>query len=431
MLAVNSAKVNQVSMYSLCLAPPRGSSTNARTAGWVVGLTVLQIAVAAAMVLLELSPSLRALHLLVGTAVWVALVALAVHSAGTPAAAEAPDSSDASATQPPSRRAAAASEPSQPSPAALSAVPRPSVARDFITLTKPRIISLLLVTTIAPMFITDHGMPPFDLVLWVAIGGYLMAGGANAINMWFDRDIDQIMTRTRTRPIASGRISPAVGLTFGVTLGAAAFAILWFMANPLTAWLALGGLLFYVFIYTMWLKRSTPQNIVIGGAAGAFPPMIGWAAVTGDISPASVALFAIVFFWTPPHFWALALYRKGDYAKAGVPMLPVVAGVRETKRQMFAYALLLPLAALPAFLGIAGPLYLAGALVLGFTFLARAWAVLRSPDADIGDPALQRPAKRMFDFSIVYLFGLFVLVMLDGGLGLTAPLADLAAGFGE
>jgi len=311
------------------------------------------------------------------------------------------------------------------------AAPGLATVGDFVQLLKPRVMSLVVLTGVAGMAVAPGSLHPaleIVAILCIAVG----AGASGAINMWYDRDIDAIMNRTCGRPIPQGRVAPEEALAFGIILSGFAVMTMGLALNWLAAGLLAFTIGFYVFVYTMWLKRRTPQNIVIGGAAGAFPPMIGWAAVTGDISPASVALFAIVFFWTPPHFWALALYRKGDYAKAGVPMLPVVAGVRETKRQMFAYALLLlPLAALPAFLGIAGPLYLAGALVLGFTFLARAWAVLRSPDADIGDPALQRPAKRMFDFSIVYLFGLFVLVMLDGGLGLTAPLADLAAGFGE
>ena len=292
---------------------------------------------------------------------------------------------------------------------AVHAAPR-SLARDFVTLTKPRIISLLLVTTIAPMFITDRGMPPLDLVLWVAIGGYLMAGGANAINMWFDRDIDQVMTRTRTRPIASGRISPAVGLTFGISLGAAAFAILWFMANPLTAWLALSGLLFYVFIYTMWLKRTTPQNIVIGGAAGAFPPLVGWAAVTGGLDLAALYLFAIIFYWTPPHFWALALIKRREYARAGIPMMPVVRSEKRTKVEMLIYSLLLvPLTIMPSVFGALGPFYGVAAALLGGRLIWDAVRVLR--EQQVG-PA----AWRMYKYSLLYLALLFVAMGLDRAL---------------
>jgi protoheme IX farnesyltransferase len=284
------------------------------------------------------------------------------------------------------------------------------VARDLVTLTKPRIISLLLLTTIAPMFITDRGVPPLDLVLWVAIGGYLMAGGANAINMWFDRDIDQIMARTKTRPIASGRISPAVGLTFGIALGAAAFAIFWLLVNPLAAWLALAGLLFYVFIYTVWLKRSSPQNIVIGGAAGAFPPLVGWAAVTGGLDLAALYLFAIIFYWTPPHFWALALIKRREYARAGIPMLPVTRGERRTKVEMLIYSiLLLPLTIMPSLFGALGPFYGIAAALLGARLIWDAVRVLR--EQPVG-PA----AWRMYKYSLLYLALLFVAMGVDRAL---------------
>ena len=197
-----------------------------------------------------------------------------------------------------------------------------SLARDLLALTKPRVISLLLVTAVAPMFITDRGLPPLSLIGWVLLAGFLMAGGANAINMWFDRDIDLHMARTRLRPVASGRLVPGAALLFGIALGGVSFALFWRFANPLAAWLALAGLLFYVFVYTMWLKRSSPQNIVIGGAAGAFPPLVGWAAMTGSLGLTALYLFAIVFYWTPPHFWALALIKEQDYARAGIPMMP-------------------------------------------------------------------------------------------------------------
>jgi protoheme IX farnesyltransferase len=247
--------------------------------------------------------------------------------------------------------------------------------------------------------------------------------------MWYDRDIDAVMARTCERPIPAGRVGPAEALVFGVVLSFLSVITMALAVNLVAAGLLALTIAFYVFVYTMWLKRRTPQNIVIGGAAGAFPPMIGWAAVTGDISLASIALFALIFFWTPPHFWALALFRKVDYAKAGVPMLPVVAGVRETKRQMMVYTvLLLPISLAPAFLGVAGWLYGGGALVLSLLFLRHAWLVLRTPDAEIGDKAMRLPASRMFRFSILYLFGLFVLILADGGLGLTPPIANLALG---
>src|SRR4051812_7735469 len=226
-------------------------------------------------------------------------------------------------------------------PAVDDTAPR-GLARDLLSLTKPRIISLLLVTTIAPMYVA--GRPEWTLVLAVFVGGYLMAGGANTVNMYLDRDIDDRMARTRLRPIPSGRMHPKAVLAFGVLLATAATFLLAQVANVLTAALALAGFYFYVFVYTRWLKRSTPQNIVIGGAAGAFPPLVGWAAVTGRVELTGIYLFLIIFYWTPPHFWALALLKQRDYGKAGVPMAPLVWGESETKRQMLWYtAILVPL----------------------------------------------------------------------------------------
>src|SRR5438094_1339167 len=208
---------------------------------------------------------------------------------------------------------------------------RTSLLRDMVMLTKPRIISLLLVTTIAPMFVA--GNPGWLLVLVVLVGGYLMAGGANAVNMYLDRDIDMQMSRTRLRPLPSGRMGPRAVLAFGIALATAATYLLARFTNVLTALLALAGFYFYVFVYTRWLKRTTPQNIVIGGAAGAIPPLVGWAAATGNVTVPALLLFAIVFSWTPPHFWALGLLIRRDYEAAGVPMLPVVRGERETPKQ--------------------------------------------------------------------------------------------------
>jgi protoheme IX farnesyltransferase len=297
------------------------------------------------------------------------------------------------------------------SPAGEPVVPGPpSVLTDLVTLTKPRIISLLLVTTIAPMFITDRGLPPLSLVLWVLLGGYLMAGGANAINMWFDRDIDTRMTRTKLRPIPAGRISPIAGLTFGVGLGAVAFAIFYRFVNPLAAWLALSGLLFYVLIYTAWLKRSTTQNIVIGGAAGAFPPLVGWAAMTGRIDLAAIYLFAIIFYWTPPHFWALALIKQAEYARAGVPMMPVVRGERRTKIEMLLYTIfLVPLTVMPSFFGALGPFYLAAALLLGARLLWYCVQLLR-------ESGVTPTAWRMYKYSLLYLALLFLAMGIDRAL---------------
>src|SRR3954470_5366575 len=253
----------------------------------------------------------------------------------------------------------------------------PSLLRDMVMLTKPRIISLLLVTTVAPMFVA--GNPTWVLVVVVLVGGYLMAGGANAVNMYLDRDIDTQMSRTRLRPIPSGRMGPRSVLAFGVALATAATFLLARFTNVLTALLALGGFYFYVFVYTRWLKRTTPQNIVIGGAAGAFPPLVGWASMTGTLDLTAVYLFLIVFYWTPPHFWALALLKQKDYGRAGVPMAPLVWGERETKRQMLWYTLILiPLTVLPFTFRVLGGVYLASATLLGALFIAEVVQVMRA-----------------------------------------------------
>jgi protoheme IX farnesyltransferase len=234
-----------------------------------------------------------------------------------------------------------------------------------------------------------------------------MAGGANAINMGFDRDVDTVMTRTRQRPVAAGRLSPGGALLFGITLGATAFLLLWRFANPLAACLALAGLLFYIFVYTLWLKRSSPQNIVIGGAAGAFPPLVGWAAVTGEIDLAAIYLFAIIFYWTPPHFWALALIKRDEYARAGIPMMPVVHGAHRTKLQMLGYTVMLvPLTVLPWLSGTQGALYAIAAVLLGGRLLWYCVKLLREPEAT---PL----AWRMYKFSLVYLALLFLAMAVD------------------
>ena len=220
----------------------------------------------------------------------------------------------------------------------VAATTQSTLVRDMVSLTKPRIISLLLVTTVAPMYVA--GTPARTRAV-VILGGYLMAGGANAVNMYLDRDIDDRMARTRLRPIPSGRMSGKSVLAFGIALATAATFLFAVLTNVLTAALALAGFYFYVYVYTRWLKRTTPHNIVIGGAAGAFPPLVGWAAMTGRIDLIAVYLFLIVFYWTPPHFWALALLKQRDYNKAGVPMAPLVWGERETMRQMLAYAVIL------------------------------------------------------------------------------------------
>jgi protoheme IX farnesyltransferase len=280
-----------------------------------------------------------------------------------------------------------------------------SLARDLVMLTKPRIISLLLVTTVAPMFVA--GNPGWLLVVVVLLGGYLMAGGANAVNMYLDRDIDTRMSRTKLRPIPSGRMGPRAVLAFGVALATAATFLLARFTNVLTAILALAGFYFYVFVYTRWLKRTTPQNIVIGGAAGAFPPLVGWAAMTGTIDLTAVYLFLIVFYWTPPHFWALALLKQRDYGKAGIPMAPLVWGERETMRQMMWYnVILIALTLLPAAFGAFGIIYLVSAAVLGTILLI---GVIRVGTA----VEWTKPAWWVYKFSLLYLALLFLAMVID------------------
>jgi protoheme IX farnesyltransferase len=272
-------------------------------------------------------------------------------------------------------------------------------------LTKPRIISLLLVTTVAPMFVA--GSPGLALVLIVTLGGYLMAGGANAVNMYMDRDIDDRMARTRLRPIPSGRMSGISVLAFGVALATAAtFLFAWFV-NVMSAVLALAGFYFYVFVYTRWLKRTTPHNIVIGGAAGAFPPLVGWAAMTGGVDLTAIYLFLIIFYWTPPHFWALALLKQRDYTKAGVPMAPLIWGERQTMSQMFWYTLILiGLSVMPFSFGAFGLVYLVSALVLGLVLL---WGVVRMRLAT----DWTAPAWWVYKYSLLYLALLFLAMAVD------------------
>jgi protoheme IX farnesyltransferase len=279
--------------------------------------------------------------------------------------------------------------------------------RDYVTLTKPRIMSLLLLTGAAGMFVGAGGVPPLgDLAVMLA-GLALACGGASALNHVIDRDIDKLMgKRTRSRPVAAGRVPAARALEFGLALSALSFVLLGSLANVLTAVLALVGNLFYVLVYTRWLKRSTPQNIVIGGAAGAVPPLVGWAAATGNLTLPALALFAIVFFWTPPHFWALALLIRRDYEAAGVPMLPVVRGERETARQIVLYTLaLIAVSLLPVALGTLGVPYLVAALALGGAFL---WLALR-----LRAELVPRRAAVLFHYSLAYLALLFVAMALD------------------
>jgi heme o synthase len=284
-----------------------------------------------------------------------------------------------------------------------------ATVRDYVSLTKPRIIALLLVTTVAAMFVADPSGPPLSVILWTMLGGYLAAGGAGAINHYLDRERDARMDRTRARPLVSGRIEPWHGLVFGVVLGAAATVQLALTVNVLAAALALAGLLGYVFVYTVWLKPLTPQNIVIGGAAGAVPPLVAWAAVTGGLAGTPLYLFAIVFFWTPPHFWSLSLLMKDEYARAGVPMLPVVRGEAETRRQILLYTVLLyAVSQLPFCAGAFGLVYLVCSVALGAAFIYGAWRLLRRAD--------RRSALLLYLFSLAYLAALFAAMVVDAKL---------------
>jgi len=298
-------------------------------------------------------------------------------------------------------------------PAMTPAKPR-SLLADMIMLTKPRIISLLLVTAVAPMYMA--GRPSFALALVMLLGGYLIAGGANAVNMYLDSDIDMVMARTRLRPIPGGRMGAQSVLAFGIALATAATFLLAWATNVLAAGLALTGFYFYVFVYTRWLKRTTPQNIVIGGAAGAFPPLVGWTAVTGRIDLLAVYLFLIIFFWTPPHFWALALLKQRDYKKAEIPMAPLVWGERETMNQMVWYTVvLMALTLLPFAFGALGRVYAGIATILDVALLL---AVLRVRTAK----EWTAPAWTVYKFSLLYLALLFAAMVLDRQLFFAANL---------
>lgn len=276
----------------------------------------------------------------------------------------------------------------------------------YVALTKPRIIELLLITTVPSMIVAAKGMPSFALMFWTVVGGAISAGGANAMNCYIDRDIDQLMPRTKRRPLPTHRVSPRGALTFGIALGTIAFVLMWATINLLAASLSLGALLFYVIVYTKILKRTTPQNIVIGGAAGAVPALVGWAAVTGRVELPALALFGIIFYWTPPHFWALAMRYEKDYAAAGVPMMPVVYGRRETVKHILLYSFLL-LALCLAFFSVAkaGMVYLGAALILNGIFIWHAVRLYRRPEP--------RLAWGLFKYSIYYLALLFIAAAVD------------------
>ena len=280
------------------------------------------------------------------------------------------------------------------------------LANDYLTLTKPPIIILLLITAIGGMFLAAEGIPSLQTLVLVCVGGALGAGGANAINHFLDQDIDALMSRTVKRPVASHRIPPINALAFGIVLNIGAFFVLTYWVNLLSACLTLAATLFYVLVYTGWLKRNTPQNIVIGGAAGSIPPMVGWAAVTGGLDLPALYLFTIVFFWTPPHFWALALLIQKDYKNAGVPMLPVVVGEERTTQNIFMYSLaLVALTLLFAATDAVGLIYVASAAALGVVFLVKAWNLKREQTT--------RKAKHLYLYSLLYLALLFSVMLAD------------------
>jgi len=298
---------------------------------------------------------------------------------------------------------------------AVPARHEPSIASvgDYLALMKPRVMSLVVFTALVGLMIAPGHIHPvigFTALLCVAVG----AGAAGALNMWYDADIDAVMTRTQSRPIPRGRVAPGEAFAFGMVLAGFSVAVLGLLVSWLAAALLAFTVFFYIVVYTVWLKRSTPQNIVIGGAAGAFPPMIGWAAVTNGISIEPCLLFLIIFFWTPPHFWALSLTRADDYARARVPMLPVVAGAEETRRQILLYSIaLVPIGMSPWLLGYAQATYGVTALVAGAAMVALAERVRRGRDSELAE----RAAQQLFAFSIVYLFVLFAVLLVEGGLG--------------
>ncbi len=290
--------------------------------------------------------------------------------------------------------------------------------RDYFELLKPRVMSLVIFTGLVGLVVAPghiHPVIAFTALLCIAVG----AGASGALNMWYDADIDARMARTANRPIPTGRVTPGEAFGFGITLSAGSVIVMGLAVNWVAAGLLAFTIFFYDVVYTIWLKRSTPQNIVIGGAAGAFPPMIGWAAVTGGVSLESILLFLIIFVWTPPHFWALALFRSKDYEDVGVPMLPVVAGRAETGRQILVYSLLLVAVTLvPGFIGLGGLLYTAVTALLGLAFLALAFRVWRNDEPAAQDKA----AKRLFAYSILYLFLLFSVLLVEQGFGIALPL---------
>jgi protoheme IX farnesyltransferase len=352
----------------------------------------VQSLVGGLQILTNLSEWTQTLHVALGTAIWALMAGLAV-------------TSYYAARTSPAVGASVLDEGARPRGSVRDSV------RAYVALTKPRIIELLLVTTVPAMVLAQRGIPSVGLIFWTLLGGSLAAGSANAINCYLDRDIDELMARTRRRPLPAHEVEPERAVVFGIVLGVASFVVLTWFVNLLSAFLALLAIAFYVVVYTILMKRSTPQNIVIGGAAGALPPVIGWAAVTGDIGVPALLLFALVFYWTPPHFWALSMRIRKDYAAAGVPMLPVVRGIAETSRQIGLYSILLVAISLLLFaVARLGWIYLAAAVVLGAVFLRQAWILWRQGSAPEASTA---QAIRLYRYSISYLSLLFLAVAVD------------------
>ena len=360
-------------------------------------LVVAQVLAGAANPWFRFVPAAQIIHLSLASALWGHLIAMAVVAArlkfepGEEAAA-------------PDRGVGVASE----AGASSASGSLRTVISDYVALTKPKVMSLLLVTAFGGMVLAAERLPGAGLIATVILGGALASGGASALNHWLDRDIDRLMARTATRPVASERVSGRQALVFGLILNVLAFALLWSGANLLAALLAMGGSVFYVLVYTKWLKRTTTQNIVIGGAAGAVPPLVGWAAVTGGLDLPAFYLFAIIFFWTPPHFWALALLIRRDYAAAGVPMLPVVAGEESTRRHILLYTLALMMLTILLYLATdsLGLVYLTSAIVLGLGFVVYALRLFRQTGP--------RAAAPIYRYSLLYLALLFAVIMGDG-----------------
>ena len=360
-------------------------------------LVVAQVLAGAANPWFQFAAAARVIHLSLASALWGHLIAMAV------VAARMPPEEGADAAE------RGGGEPDAEASAAPGSTLR-AVIGDYVALTKPRVMSLLLVTAFGGMVLAAEGLPGAGLIATVIIGGALASGGASALNHWLDRDIDRKMGRTASRPVASERVSGRQALVFGLVLNVLAFALLLWGANLLAASLAMAGSVFYVLVYTKWLKRTTTQNIVVGGAAGAVPPLVGWAAVTGGLTLPAFYLFAIIFFWTPPHFWALALLIRRDYAEAGVPMLPVVAGEASTRRHILLYTLALMMLTVLLYLATdsLGPVYLVSAIVLGLGFIAYAVRLLRQTG--------ERAAAPIYRYSLLYLALLFAVIMGDGAL---------------